>query len=246
MQTGWLTRADSYRVEKHRCPQTAGTVNVNAPATGVLHTTEGSLESALTVFEQHYAPHFLVGVDHAGKPRILQLLPLGAAAAALEHRPGTQETNTVVRVQVELVGHSKTAPWLPDPKTLDVLAALLATVATAADIPLKRPYIDAMPPQPWAVATFARRHDGKFGHQAGWFGHVEVPGNDHWDPGALRWSTVLAAARKKLPPPIVRVDIAKDGKPWLTGQNVESDALWKRLRATAATARTLTIRRRTP
>jgi hypothetical protein len=54
-----------------------------------------------------------------------------------------------------------------------------------------------MPHLPWATASFRRRHAGKWGEVPGWYGHVEIPGNSHWDPGWLKWSSLLSAAKKK-------------------------------------------------
>src|SRR5262249_9633019 len=106
------------------------------------------------------------------------------------------ETNRWARAQIEVVGFSQESPYQFDEATLARLAALLGLLERIASIPLTRPFPDAMPPTPWAVKTFSRRHSGDWGTVAGWFGHVEVPGgNDHWDPGALRWSELLARAR---------------------------------------------------
>jgi hypothetical protein len=37
---------------------------------------------------------------------------------------------------------------------------------------------------PQAVSSYYRRTDGTW-QKAGVYGHVEVPGNSHWDPGSL-------------------------------------------------------------
>lgn len=194
---GWLTKAGPIKVEHLVCPSPGVPVEQGAPAAGVLHTMEGSLESGLAVFRQHFAPTFSAGVDRRGRKRILQHMPLGMMAAALEHNGGPA-TNGAARVQIELAGHCQVAPWLPDPATLDTLTWLMAELAARGVVPLSRPYPDLMPSPPWAVASFVRRLDGKWGHTAGWFGHVEIPGNVHYDPGALEWSTVLHDARVKL------------------------------------------------
>jgi hypothetical protein len=83
---------------------------------------------------------------------------------------------------------------------LDALASLLAVLHTECRIPLTRPFPDAMPPLPWAVESFSRRHAGKWGKVAGWYGHIEIPENSHWDPGAYKWKELLAAAKSKLTP----------------------------------------------
>ena len=191
----WLTRAGDYRIAKDECPHPNDNVTMTAPPTGVLHTTEGGWSSAMSVFKQHYAPHFLVGPR-----RIAQLVPLGKMAAALENRSGGVETNRLARVQIEVCGYSKDTPYLFDAGTMDALASLLATLKTEANIPLFRPFPDRMPPLPWSRYDFSRRRAGKWGQVAGWYGHVEVPENSHWDPGALKWADLLAAAEAKVKP----------------------------------------------
>jgi hypothetical protein len=194
----WLAKTSDGRfaIEKIPCPHPNVGVVMGKPAAGVMHTTEGSWAGAMSVFRNHYAPHFLVGTR-----RIAQLVPLGDIAAALENPPGGVETNTWARVQIEVVGHSKETPYSFPATVTDPLASLLATLKVEAGIPLTRPYPDAMPPKPWATPTFRRRHDGKWGHTAGWFGHVEVPENSHWDPGALMWEPLLLKATQRLPKP---------------------------------------------
>jgi len=190
LQKGWLTKAGAFAVEKVECPAPGGSVDLSKPPVGVLHTTEGSFDSALGEFKVHHAPTFLVSSG-----RILQLLPLGASAAALKHDV-PPESNRWARAQIEVAGFSQEDPWQFDPATLARVAALMGALARAASIPLTRPFPDAMPPKPWATTTFSRRTSGKWGTVAGWFGHVEVPsGNAHWDPGALRWSELLARAK---------------------------------------------------
>lgn len=179
--TGWLTSACGHKVEHIPCPRPGQRVTLTAPPKGVLHTTEGStVEGALAVFRQHYAPHFTVGVDRKGRGRILQHVPLGEMAAALENHPGGVETNRVVRAQIEVVGFSKKTQWLPLQPTLGLLAKLLAELQ-AAGIQLRHPYVKR-DPQRWTVSN-------------GWVGHVDVPENVHWDPGQLNYQRLFRLAR---------------------------------------------------
>ena len=191
MQTGWLkSTVGGRKIEHLPCPSPGGAVDISAPPAGVLHTIEGRLESGIGVFRQHFAPHFTLDGQ-----QIVQLLPLGVFACACENRAGGVETNRLARAQIEVAGHSNTKPWLPDPATTEALADLLATLEHVAGIPLRRPFPDAMPGQPWATTSFSRRNVGKWGRTAGWFGHIDLPENEHWDPGAFQWKRVLAAAR---------------------------------------------------
>ncbi len=191
MKHGWLTKTVGGRTIEHiPCPNPGGVVDETAPATGVIHTVEGSLDSGLGVFRQHFAPHFVLDGE-----RIIQLVPLGTMAAALENRPGGVETNSITRAQIEVAGHSSEDPWECDESTGEALADLMATLADAAEIPLERPFEDKMPAKPWATTNFVRRSAGKWGHVAGWYGHVEVPENEHWDPGAFEWSKTIVRAK---------------------------------------------------
>lgn len=190
----WLTTAGPYRVERIECPGPGGTVTLSAPRAGVVHTTQGSFESALAVFRQRYAPTFLIGPH-----RIAQLLELGAVCGALENHEGGVETNRIAAVQIEVAGFSQERPYTFGKGTDDPLAALLGALRIEVGIPLSRPFPDAMPPggsNVWARESFARRSAGKWGTTPGWFGHVEIPENSHWDPGALQWAKIFARAKQ--------------------------------------------------
>ena len=192
MQRGFLDKTiGGRRIEHIPCPHPSVPVDLDAPAAGILHTIEDSLGSGLSVFQQHFAPHFALD----GR-RIVQMIPLGMLGCACKNTPGGTETNRVVRAQIEVAGKSKEESWLPDHDTAEALADLMATLERVAEIPLTRPFEDAMPPKPWATVHFSRRSAGKFGRTSGWFGHVEVPENDHWDPGALQWTKLLERARE--------------------------------------------------
>lgn len=188
----WIERAGQYRVERIDCPHGSLRVDMTRPRAGVVHTVEGGWNAGMDVFRQHYAPHFLVGPG-----RIAQLVPLGTAASALENRPGGVETNAWAVAQIEVTGYSRKEPYSFNAMTTSALAALLATLRTEAGIPLNRPFPESMPPPwwEWTTAGFSRRVSGKWGTRHGWFGHVEVPENGHWDPGALEWNKLLRAAR---------------------------------------------------
>ena len=190
MKTGWITTAGVWTVEHVPCPDYAGPLDSLAPPIGVQHTTEGStIEGALAVFRRHYAPHFLVGRDSKGKVRILQLLPLGRAAAALEHPAGTVPTNGYARVQIELVGFSQHKLWRPDKDVTRALGCLYGVLAQAAGIPLVHVANPQRDPKVWSKG-------------GGWFGHDGVPNNQHWDPGVLDFDTVFSYAGRTAPLPV--------------------------------------------
>ena len=178
----WLSRAGRFTVEKWPAPHPTSPVDLAGPRKGVLHTTEGSFESALDVFRQHYAPTFMVGRDRAGKVRILQFLPLGEMAAALENHYGGVETNREVLVQIEIADYSRKTPWLPSPEVTVALASLMLALRDVGQIPLRHTPV-LRDPKLWVAV-------------AGWLGHADVPENAHWDPGALRWDDLFAVIRQ--------------------------------------------------
>jgi hypothetical protein len=192
----WLDMAFKYRIERQAVSYLKENVDVQKPAVGVMHTTEVSFAEALKIFKTQNAPHFLVGAG-----RIIQFAPLGIMAHTLEHKKGTVETNRWARVQIEVAASSKRDLWQPDEATFDALASLAAYVEEAADVPLTRPWPDLLDKQQnWDTPSNPRRAQNLWGKQAGWFGHVEVPGNSHWDPGSLNYTALFARARavKKL------------------------------------------------
>ena len=183
----WLDQAGKFPVEPIPCPHFSQPVDLAAPRTGVLHTTEGpTVEGALAIFRQHYAPHFLVGLDAHRQVRVLQLVQVGTIGAALVTH------NWLAIVQVEIIGFSKETLWRPDDGTAEALASLMAVCKREYGIPLAHP---------WADGDFGRagdnphRHAGKFGVAAGWYAHGDCPSPDtHWDVGALEWSSLLDRA----------------------------------------------------
>ena len=188
----WLHNALTYPVEALTVPHEHDAVVLSKPPAGVMHTTEGTFNAALDVFKVHFAPHFLVGAS-----RIVQFVPLGTIAAALQHPPGGVETNRWARVQIEVVAYSKMESWRPDQPTFDRLAALVATLERVAGIPLRRPWPDQLDAgTTWAATNNPRRQNSKWGKEPGWFGHVEIPGNTHWDPGSLRYGALFERAKE--------------------------------------------------
>ena len=183
----WLDQAGKFPVEHIPCPHFSIPVNLTAPRTGVLHTTEGNWTSSLAVFKQHYAPHFLLGMDDSqNKVRIAQLVQAGTIGAALV----THNDHAIV--QVEMIGFSKQTQWIPDDATLDALASLMAVCQHEYGIALTHPWADG---DYGLYGNNPHRSSGKWGVIGGWYGHGDVPIPDnHWDPGALQWSKVFARA----------------------------------------------------
>lgn len=178
-----------YTVEKLKKPM-GGSVDQTKPAAGVMHTTEGSTFTGAidTLNKNTDWPTFMVGVEAGGGVRVAQFYPFGTASRALKHT-GSPETNNWARAQIEIVGSSVFSAWQPTNPTFDALAALMAALSKPPwNIPLTRP-------GGWAdTYDTTRRLSGVWGAQAGWFGHVEMPENDHIDPGALRYSNLFTRA----------------------------------------------------
>jgi hypothetical protein len=134
----WLEQAGKYPIAHiGGIPHINEGVLLDAPRTGVLHTTEGGWAGSLAIFKHHFAPHFMLGFDaDVQKVRIAQLVQVGTIGAALRAH------NNQAIVQVEMIGRSKEKPWLPDDETVEALASLMAACANEYAIPLEHPWPD--------------------------------------------------------------------------------------------------------
>jgi hypothetical protein len=186
----WLDQANRFPIAHiGGIPHFNESVHLEAPRTGVLHTTEGGWAGSLSIFKQHFAPHFMLGFDaDAQKVRIAQLVQVGTIGAALVTH------NNQAIVQIEMVGFSKKTPWLPDDETAAALASLMAACSIEYGIPLDHPWSDG---DFGKAGNNPHRSSGKFGDIPGWYGHGDCPSPDtHWDPGNLEWSQLLNMAQQ--------------------------------------------------
>lgn len=177
---------------------------------GVLHTTEGHFSGSLDRFRRETGtPTFMIGYETLkivtgpdGKKRVCneprasntrlrvaQFMPIGEMALTLKNPRGGTETNREAVVQVELIGTSVNGPdgfgpWTPPEPVLAVLADLFRQCFDACGIPLQRGGNGSRDVALW---------DGK----AGWFGHGEVPENDHTDPRGIDWHAIFDRAAPK-------------------------------------------------
>ena len=162
-----------------------GGIDMDSPPKGVGHTTEG--DSLPSYGEgQAEAPTFTIGRSKVWQHRKL-LKGCGTLRNNDEHRG---ETNTVVRIQFELIGFSTTKSWLPDSSfQLDALAAVKQLAEDELDVPPRHVWPDKQDGDSSVMGkkSYARRHD-KFPDVAGWYCHGEIPENKHWDWGSMRWS----------------------------------------------------------
>lgn len=178
----WLVNVAGVPVERiSGVKRSFTTANMSAPPKAVMHTTEGGWDGSLNVFKTSTGtPTFMIGRDGT-KLRVAQFMPIGEMALTLKNPSGGVETNRVCRVQIELVGFSKKELWLPDEKTTEALADLMGQIKDKAQVPLRR-------------GGDGTRNVSRWLNASGWFGHVEVPENDHVDPGNLNYTKLFALA----------------------------------------------------
>ncbi|MFI5797387.1 peptidoglycan-binding protein [Streptomyces sp. NPDC051677] len=114
--------------------------------------------------------------------RLGQFGPLNLSSRALKN-DGTRRTNRTgkVCIQVEVLGRAS-APWTKgfDPKAKPNFQRLLSAIR-AHGIPDVWPV--GAPPATAAAAT--ERPRTTWENKGGHYGHSQIPGQDHWDPGAL-------------------------------------------------------------
>jgi hypothetical protein len=96
-------------------------------------------------------------------------------------------------VQIEIQADSRIDVWLPQRDILDALVALMAFLHRRGlvNTALKRPDGQNWPLRvdrlPAATDDYYRRKAGLWRKQAGVYGHIEMPGDEHWDPGGLNY-----------------------------------------------------------
>ncbi|MGW1267452.1 LysM peptidoglycan-binding domain-containing protein [Streptomyces sp. NPDC002491] len=114
--------------------------------------------------------------------RLGQFGPLNQSSRALKN-DGARRTNRIgkVCIQIEVLGRAR-APWTKgfDPKTKPNFQRLLAAIR-AHGIPDVWPV--GAPPATAAAAT--ERPRSTWENKGGHYGHSQIPGQDHWDPGAI-------------------------------------------------------------
>ncbi|MFC8583222.1 peptidoglycan-binding protein [Streptomyces sp. NPDC057217] len=166
----------------------------SAPGRAVWHTTESGAGDASFDAVARYL------ISHASEPHILydpttdrlgQYGPLNESARALRN-DGATRTNRTGRVciQIEVLAKASkpfTAYWKPGPNFKALMRAIRSwgipdTWPAGA---LAQSYADNSPRPRTTWAT-------KGGH----YGHSNVPGNDHWDPGAIDRTALFKAAPK--------------------------------------------------
>lgn len=171
------------------------------PPRVTLHTTEspaggGYLESMSSYLIEVASEPQLVYCPVTD--RIAQLGPLHQSARALRN-DGARRTNREgrVNIQIEVLGYARN-PWTTgwDPGQKPGWRSILAA-ARSWGVPDAFP---AGPPAPYPGPDKPRSRS-VWQNKGGYFGHCDVPGNDHGDPGALDTAKVLGGPGGDTPPP---------------------------------------------
>lgn len=181
----WITGAERLTPS---APGGAMSEGPGGPPRVIWHTTEGAnfdvMRRVLT--DKGAEPHVLY--DPASD-RLGQFLPLNVSGRAVKNA-GSVRNNRVglVCIQVEVCGyaaHPFTDTWRPGPN----FAALMAAIR-AWGIPDVWP---AGPPPPYPRGSDPRSMSVWL-TRGGHYGHSQIPGNDHGDPGAINTTAIFAAA----------------------------------------------------
>jgi hypothetical protein len=157
-----------------------------------LHTTEGGPELGERYKTWEFPPNFA-----CGDFKVVQLFPLGFASKAVDTKdPFLVQIEMAWRVGGKPVGNV----YLPAPSTLFPTVALVAFLHAGGFITtgLTRPNSDwpvALDRGPQAKADYYRRNDGTW-PKAGVYGHVEMPDDEHWDPGSFDYPTFFEMVRE--------------------------------------------------
>lgn len=195
---GYVKKIGPYAVEKKEIPRPGNEEfrRLSETPSGCLHTTEGDdIDSAWSTNRNDsdgpFGPHFYVGND-----RIIQSRPLWAQASSLL---GGETNNRFIQVEaVFRCANLKPviAPHLMKPGTIEPLLELMRFLRDRIGIPLARPAEwsdDLTTDNPksangaWAVEDNYRRLSGIAMQRRGWFNHLEVPGNSHYDAGSFQF-----------------------------------------------------------
>ncbi|MFI8830554.1 peptidoglycan-binding protein [Streptomyces afghaniensis] len=169
----------------------------NRPPRATWHTTEsGAGDAAFDAVGRYLRqisaePHILYDPT---TDRLGQFGPLNQSARALRNDGATRTNRTgKVNVQIEVLARAATpftAYWKPGKNFRALMAALRS----------------------WGIPdTFPLALAGRYGEgvrsrsvwlgTAGHYGHCNVPGNDHWDPGKISPHALFAAAPVGKPAP---------------------------------------------
>ncbi|WP_234430663.1 peptidoglycan-binding protein [Streptomyces sp. NRRL F-4489] len=162
------------------------------PPRVVWHTTESGAGSAAFDDVAAYLsninaePHILYDPT---TDRIGQYGPLDESARALKNDDSSRTNRTgSVCIQIEVLARASnpfTNYWRPGPNWRALMAAIRSW-----DVPDTWP----MGPPAATAAAAHNRNRSTWLNRGGHYGHCHVPGNDHWDPGAINTAALFDAA----------------------------------------------------
>jgi hypothetical protein len=162
--------------------QQFGDVDLDSPPKGCGHTTEGTSLPSYRA-GQTDAPTFTIGPD-----KVFQHRGLGKVCGTLQNLAGGVETNRLIWIQFELIGFTSVHSWLPAKQfQRDALAAIKELAHNEFEVPIRHVWPDKQDDGAILATPDYRRRGLKFPTVPGWYGHVEIPENDHFDWGSLRW-----------------------------------------------------------
>jgi hypothetical protein len=221
MADDWLPEA-----ERISCTKTGGSYD-GTPYCFVVHTTEGdpgSVDGCRAMAESHTSPPQLWA--HPGLRWFAQGIPLSRSAYALAHSSGDPQTNKAGAIQVEVFGFAKDTPSWPG-EWLDWLGATVLGSVLRAGWPIDTTQVcPTTGSDGYGQGGSVRLDWDTWATYPGVCCHSNVPGNDHWDAGAIDLNRIVRAAggAGPAPPPPEEDDLpyflfCKDkagGQWWLT------------------------------
>ncbi|MGW6855806.1 peptidoglycan-binding protein LysM [Streptomyces xanthophaeus] len=170
----------------------------SAPARAVWHTTESGAGDAAFKSVGAYLisaasePHILYDPT---TDRLAQYGPLNQSARALRNH-GSLRTNRTGRacIQIEVLARAAkpfTEYWRPGPNFKALMRAIRSWGV----------------PDVWPAGELAKSYSDNSNRSAatwsskgGHYGHSNIPGNDHWDPGNINRAALLAAGAPVVTP----------------------------------------------
>jgi hypothetical protein len=177
----WLEGADIVRSPVN------GPAFLPFPWRGVLHTTEGNtIQAAIDEFRKNNNdfPHFTID-PNAGK--IVQHISLSVGSRALGDKGVA--ANAAHAIQIEMVGLAKDTPTWGAGK-LAFVRSVMRQIEGLVPVPQRSglQFLDAAGVN---HNPKNRMNAGQWASFSGWCGHQHVPGDNHWDPGAIDIDTLV-------------------------------------------------------
>lgn len=162
-----------------------------APEKGVIHTTE---TSGFPNYPANFEPHATV---HPKARQWQQHIQQETAAYALK-APAGISTNTLGAIQVEIVGYAESLKDLSG-DDLAYLIGFLDFFFGHAGI-ARQTSVTFVGGEGYGLRASQRLSASQWDQYKGWLGHQHVPGNSHWDPGAIPLQSWLGGG--STPPPV--------------------------------------------